>query len=430
MRLVAVAAFAVAIAAGGAAGAQPAPPAPKKTVVVTAARLLDVSTGRYVENPAVVIVDGRITAIGSLAAMTLQPGYEHVDLPGQTLLPGLIDMHVHLDASPLYGGYTGLRFTDSFWAVVGVAHAARTLDAGFTTVRNVGADRYNDVALKQGIEEGFIKGPRIVPAGYAIGATGGHCDQTYFPPSVEAVSPAVADGPEEARRMVRQMHKYGAKAIKICATGGVFSNDGVGVQQMTVEEIKAITAEAHMQGLKVAAHAHGPEGIRAAIAGGVDTIEHVSLVDDQGIKDALKAGTWFSMDIYNTDYTQAEGRKNGVRESEIEKDRAIGEAQRQNFCKAVKAGVKQVYGTDAGVYPHGDNARQFAVMVRYCATPLQAIQAATVNAAAALGQVGDVGQVSVGRYGDLIAVKGDPLADVSELERVTFVMKGGEVVRK
>lgn len=401
-----------------------------ETVAVTAARLLDVATGKYIESPMVIITDGRITAVGSSASMTIPAGTRTIDLPGQTLLPGLIDMHVHLDSSPLYGGYTGLRFTDSFWMAVGVANAATTLDAGFTTVRNVGADRYNDVGLKQAIEEGFIKGPRVVPAGYSIGATGGHCDSTYFPPSMDSRSPAVIDGPEEGRKMVRQMHKYGAKVIKICATGGVFSNDGVGVQQLTVEEIKAITSEAHMQGLKVAAHAHGPEGIKAAILGGVDTIEHASLVDDEGIKLALKYGAWFGMDIYNTDYTQLEGRKNGVRESEIEKDRAIGEAQRQNFCKSVKAGVKQIFSTDAGVHPHGGNAKQFAVMVKYCATPLQAIQSATLNAAEALGQTADVGQVAVGRWGDLIAVKGDPLADVTVLERPTFVMKGGEVVRQ
>ncbi|MFZ5668124.1 MAG: amidohydrolase family protein [Pseudomonadota bacterium] len=400
------------------------------TVVVTAARLLDVATGKYLEQPMVVIEDGRIVAVGAQASMTAPAGAERVDLPGLTLLPGLIDMHVHLDSTPQYGGYQGLQFTDSFWAVVAVPNARATLEAGFTTVRNVGSDRYNDVALKEAIEEGVIPGPRVVPAAYAISALGGHCDYTYFPPSVDAVAPGVADGPEEGRRMVRKLRKYGAKVIKICATGGVFSNDAVGVQQMTVEEIRAIVEEAHLSGMKVAAHAHGPEGIRAAILGGVDTIEHASLVDEEGIRLAVKAGAFFGMDIYNTDYTQAEGRKNGVRESELKKDRDIGEAQRQNFCKAVKAGVKQIYATDAGIYPHGWNARQFAVMVRYCATPLQAIQSATVNAAAALGQSADVGQVAVGRWGDLIAVEGDPLADVSLLERVSFVMKGGEVVRR
>jgi len=401
-----------------------------KTVAVTAARLLDVVTGKYVEQPVVIITDGRVAVVGPRGSVTIPADAERVDLPGQTLLPGLIDMHVHLDSNPRYGGYSGLAFTDSFWAVIAAPNAAATLDAGFTTVRNVGADRYNDVALKQAIEEGLIPGPRIIPAGYAISAMGGHCDYTYFPPSVEAVAPGVADGPEEGRRMVRKMHKYGARVIKICATGGVFSNDAVGVQQMAVEEIRAIVDEAHLDGMLVAAHAHGPEGIRAAILGGVDTIEHASLVDDEGVKLAVQKGAYFSMDIYNTDYTQAEGKKNGVLEDNLRKDRDIGEIQRQNFKKALKAGVKMVYGTDAGIYPHGDNAKQFAVMVRYGATPLQAIQAATITAAEALGQDKDLGQVAVGRYGDIIAVAGDPLADVTTLEKPVLVMKGGAVVRQ
>ena len=421
MRKLALIAGVAASLFAGAAGAA--------TVAVTAERLLDVRTGKYLEKPLVLITDGKITAVGSQASMTIPADAAKVDLPGLTLLPGLIDMHVHLDSSPLYGGYNGLSFTDAFWTVVAAKNAEATLNAGFTTVRNVGADRFNDVAVKEAIEEGFAKGPRIVPAGYAMGASGGHCDSTYFPPSANQTSPGVADGPDEARKKVRWLKKYGAKVIKICATGGVFSNDAVGVQQMTLEEIKAVTSEAHMSEMKVAAHAHGPEGIRAAIEGDVDTIEHASLVDDEGIKLAVKHGAYFGMDIYNTDYTQAEGAKNGVRESELQKDRDIGEAQRQNFCKAVKAGVKQIYSTDAGIYPHGDNARQFAVMVRYCATPLLAIQSATVTAAEALGQSGQVGEIKAGAWGDLIGVRGDPLVNVRVLETVPFVMKGGEVVK-
>jgi imidazolonepropionase-like amidohydrolase len=421
MRTIGIAAgLALSLLAGAASAA---------TVAVTAERMLDVRTGKYIEKPVVVITDGRIVAVGRQGEVSAPADAKRVDLPGLTLMPGLIDMHVHLDSSPVYGGYGGLAFTDAFWTIVAVKNAEMTLDAGFTTVRNVGSDRYNDVAVKEAVEEGFIQGPRIVPATYAIGATGGHCDSTYLPPSANSVSPAVADGPDEARKMVRKLKKYGAKVIKICATGGVFSNDAVGVQQMTLEEIRAVTDEAHMAEMKVAAHAHGPEGIRAAIAGGVDTIEHASLVDDEGIRMALKAGTYFGMDIYNTDYTQAEGAKNGVRETELKKDRDIGEVQRQNFCKSIKAGVKQIFSTDAGIYPHGDNAKQFAVMVRYCATPLQAIQTATINAADALGQSKDVGEVKVGAWGDLIGVSGDPLADVTVLQSVRFVMKGGEVVK-
>lgn len=399
-------------------------------VVVTAARYLNVKTGTYEGHPAILLHDGRIAAIGRAGSLALPKGAISIDLPGVTLLPGLIDMHVHLDSSPLYGGYTGLQFTDSFWAVIATRNAADTLTAGFTSVRNVGADRYNDIGLTEAIEAGFVPGPRITGAGYAMGATGGHCDSTYFPPSMNQKGPAVIDSPDEGRRMVRTMHKYGARVIKICATGGVFSRDAVGVQQLTLDEIKAITDEAHMGGLKVAAHAHGPEGIRAAIEGNVDTIEHASLVDDDGIRLAVQKGTWFGMDIYNTDYTQAEGVKNGVLPEQMKKDRDIGELQRQNFRKALNAGVKMIYSTDAGIYPHGQNARQFAVMVRYGATPLQAIQTATLNAAEALGQAGDVGQIAVGLFGDLVGVKGDPLTDVTVLEHPTFVMKGGEVVRR
>jgi len=414
-----------ALAVCAAAGAAQA-----ETVAVSAARLVDVATGKVVESPTVVIVDGRISAVGRTGETSVPAGARRVDLPGVTLLPGLIDMHVHLTASPLYGGYTSLQFTDSFWSVIGTKHARDTLEAGFTTVRNAGAEFYADVGLREGIDAGFVDGPRIVTATYAIGATGGHCDSTYFPPSMAQKSPAVIDSPDAGRQMVRQLHKYGAQVIKICATGGVFSRgDTPGAQQLTLEEMKAIVEEAHATDMKVAAHAHGASGIRDAILAGVDTIEHASLVDDEGIRLAVQKGAYFGMDIYNTDYTQAEGKKNGVLEENLQKDRDIGEIQRQNFKKALKAGVKMIFASDAGVYPHGDNARQFAVMVRYGATPLQAIQAATITAAEALGQAKDVGQVKPGAWGDLVGVTGDPLADVTVLEHPVFVMKGGATVK-
>jgi imidazolonepropionase-like amidohydrolase len=311
-----------------------------------------------------------------------------------------------------------------------VPNAYKTLMAGFTTIRNVGADAWNDVGLMQAIDAGHVPGPRVVPAAYAFGATGGHCDSTFFPPSMAEKNTYNADSPEQARHSVRELRKYGAQVIKICATGGVFSrNTEPGQQQMSLAEMKAVADDAHMYGLKVAAHAHGASGIKDAIRAGIDTIEHASLIDDEGIALAKQYGTWLSMDIYNTEYTQAEGKKNGVLEDNLRKDREVAELQREGFRKAHKAGVKMVYGTDSGVYPHGDNAKQFRWMVQYGMTPSQAIQSATANAAEALGRK-DVGVIEAGRYADIIAVKGNPVQDVTLLEQVDFVMKGGEIVKQ
>src|SRR5215208_141122 len=253
--------------------------------VVTADRMLNVATGRYVDHQAIVIGDdGKIQQIGSLASLQLPAGTKHIDLPGETLLPGLIDMHVHLTSLAEIGGYQGLKYSDSFWQVVGAANARKTIDAGFTTVRNVGSSDFGDVGLKEAIDGGWIEGPRVVPATYALGATGGHCDDNGLPPSYDKKGPQVINSPGEAREKVRWMHKYGAEVIKICATGGVFSlGDSVGAQQLTFDEMKAIADEAHMLGLRVAAHAHGDEGIHAAILAGIDTIEHASLASDATI---------------------------------------------------------------------------------------------------------------------------------------------------
>ena len=397
--------------------------------VLTAARMLDVRSGKLVENPQLLIRDGRIAAVGR-AGDAVPAGARRIDLPGMTLLPGLIDMHTHLDSDPTYGGYTYLEFNDRFWSMLAVKHAEATLQAGFTTVRNVGSDAWNDIGLAQAVEAGKIAGPRIIGAAYAFGATGGHCDSTFFPPSMDEREPYNADTPDEARHAVRELRKYGAQVIKICATGGVFSrNTEPGQQQMTYEEMKAVADEAHLWGLRVAAHAHGASGIREAIRAGVDTIEHASLIDDAGIRLARERGTWLSMDIYNTEYTQSEGRKNGVLEDNLRKDREIADLQRENFRKAHQAGVRMVYGTDSGIYPHGDNARQFAWMVRYGMTPVQAIQSATLNAAEALGR-DDLGVLEAGRAADVIAVAGDPTRDVTLLESVPFVMKGGQVSKQ
>jgi len=407
----------------------PLSPALAATTVVTAARMVDVLGGRVVERPQILITDERITSVGRQGD-PVPADAKRVDLGARTVLPGLIDMHVHLTSDPLYSGYRELQFTDAFWMTVGVANARRTLESGFTTVRNVGSSNYDDVGLKQGIEKGYIEGPRIVPATYAIGSTGGHCDATEFPPSISSPSTQIANSPDEYRALVRKMHKYGAEIIKVCMTGGVLSKgDSVGAQQLSLDEIKAIVDEAHRLGLRVAVHAHGTAGINDALRAGVDTIEHASLADSESFALAKKHGAWFDMDIYNDDYILAEGEKNGVFPESLAKEKVIGRKQRENFRAAHAAGVKMLFGTDAGVYPHGQNARQFAKMVEWGMTPIEAIQAATRNAAEALDRTGDVGAIAPGRYADLIAVDGDPLSDVRVLESVAVVMKGGQIVK-
>lgn len=400
-----------------------------ETVVITAARMLDVASGKLIDNPVIVAVDGRITQVGRQGDPVVKDG-KRIDLGNLTILPGLIDMHVHLTSDPALGFEADLHHVPAFFVAVGVANAGRTLDAGYTTVRNVGSAQFGDVGLKQAIDEGVIRGPRIVPAAYALGATGGHCDDNRFPPGIIVDRNGVASGPQAFREKVREMHKYGADVIKFCATGGVFSaRDTVDGQQLTQEEMDALVDEAHRLRMKVAVHAHGPDGIKAAIRAHADTIEHASLADAEAFALAKANGTAFSMDIYNDDYILAEGARNGVPEENLAKERAIGLKQRQTFQAAWKAGVKMVFGTDAGVYPHGDNARQFAKMVEWGMTPVDAIRAATVKAAEALGREADVGQIAPGRYADIIAVAGDPTQDVKLLQDVKVVVKGGAVAK-
>ena len=405
-----------------------ATPAAAETIQVTADRMLDVERGRYIEAPLITITDGKISSVES--GGTTSADAEVIDLSGLTILPGLIDMHVHLNGRPEYGGYSGLQFTDRFWTVIGVENAQRMLGAGFTTVRNLGDSNYDVAGIDQAIGEGWILGPRIVNANYALGATGGHCDETFLPPSYDAKSPAIGDSPDELRKRVREQRKYGAEVIKACATGGVFSrNTAPGIQQLTLEELTAIADEAHFWGLKAAAHAHGTAGINAAIRAGFDTIEHVSYANEESIRLAKEHGTFFSMDIFNTEYTLSQGAANGVLQENIDKERALSQDQRDNFRRAHKAGVRMVFGSDAGVMPHEDVGGQFRVMVEYGMSPIEAIQAATINAAEALGQEGEVGVLKQGAWADLIAVDGDPLADVGELADVDFVMKGGKVFK-
>lgn len=411
-----------------------ATPALADTVYIKAAHMIDVESGRTIDYPLITVTDGRIAGIGDARVVRLRGDAKVIDLGERTLLPGLIDMHVHLDSPADIGGYRGLEYTDSFFAMTAVGAARAMLDAGFTTVRNVGSGNRNDIGLKQAIEGGYAVGPRIIGAGYALGATGGHCDSTFLPPSLEKPNKeeGVGDGVEELRYQVRRQRKFGAEVIKVCATGGVFSrNTEPGQQQLSETELRAIADEAHQWGLRVAAHAHGASGIKAAIRAGIDTIEHASLVDEEGIKlcAARVQPCWFSMDIFNTEYTQAEGKKNGVLEDNLRKDREVAQIQRDNFRRANAAGVKMVFGSDAGVMPHGTVGGQFRWMVQYGMTPLQAIQAATRNAAQALGREKDLGAIATGRYADLIAVDGDPLKDVRLLERVVAVVKGGVLVK-
>ena len=403
-----------------------------ETIYLTAARMIDTVAGKAVADPAVVITDDRITAVGAQSTLPAPVGARRIDLAGQTILPGLIDMHTHITSRADIGGYQALAITTPASAISGVANAWKTLQAGFTTLRNVGADGYADVALRDSINAGETAGPRLFVSGPAIGATGGHCDDNLLPASYHDTGEGVADGPDAIRRKIREVHKYGADVIKLCATGGVFSKgDSVGGQQLSLEELKAAVDEAHMLGLKVAAHAHGTAGINDALRAGVDTIEHASLADAESFTLAKAKGLALDMDIYNDDYILAEGTKHGTLQESIDKERSIGRKQRETFRAAVRAGVTMTFGTDAGVYPHGDNGRQFAKMVEWGMTPMQAIQASTVTAARYLGSLGDnLGAIATGKYADIIAVAGDPLTDVGELERVKFVMKAGVVYRQ
>jgi imidazolonepropionase-like amidohydrolase len=315
-------------------------------------------------------------------------------------------------------------------ALIGARFARDTLLSGVTTIRNVGADAYTDIALRDAINAGDVIGPRILASGPALGITGGHCDSNMLAPEFHEQSEGVADGPVAVRAMVRKNVKYGADVIKYCGTGGVFSKGTrVGAQQYTPEEVAAIVDEAHMHGRKVAVHAHGANGIKVALRAGVDTIEHASLIDDEGLKLAKEKGAFLSMDIYNTEYTQSEGPKRGELEEFLRKDREVAQAQRDNFRKAVQMGIKLTMGTDTGVHPHRDAPKQLATMVEYGMTPMQAIQAATWVGAQALGIEAEVGQIAPGYAADIIAVSADPLADVRALAGVGFVMKGGEVYK-
>ncbi|MEQ9435964.1 amidohydrolase family protein [Hyphomonas sp.] len=414
----------VAIAASAAAHADP--------VYVKAGALIDPVTGKVSQDAALVIEAGKIIAAGTQRATRLPKGATVIDLGDETVMPGFIDMHTHLTGDAETGAYESLGLSDERMAITGVKNARRTLLAGFTTVRNVGAESYGDVALRDAINEGEVPGPRMFVSGPPVGITGGHCsDNNLLPAEYRLEGEGVANGPWEMRAKVRQNIKYGVDLIKTCSTGGVFSKGtSLGAAQGTLEELTAVVEEAHARGLKVASHAHGTVGIRNAILAGVDTVEHASILDEATIELAKERGVFFSMDIYNTEYTLAEGEKNGVLPESLEKERSISKIQRDSFTAAHKAGVKMVFGSDSGVYPHGDNPNQFLRMVQFGMTPIEAITAATATAAEALGKGGLLGCVDVGCAADLVAVTGDPLKDISMLENVNFIMKDGHVYKQ
>lgn len=416
-----------ALASSRAGGAEKAA-GPIERLLVRTGTLIDVASRSVKAGQDILIEGEKITAVSP--GIKPPQGTRLVDLRGKTVLPGLIDVHTHLTTQPENYYADRFRRTPIDVAVTAHVYARRTLEAGFTTVRVLGSPEFVDVALRNAIDDGKVLGPRLRVAGLAIGATGGHGDLNGFSPYLrfERFS-GIADGVEAVRKMVRFNVKNGADVIKLIASAGVLSEEeSAGAPQYSPEEMRTCVEEAAMWGRKVAAHAHGTEAIKRAVAAGVASIEHGSLVDDEGLRMMKERGTFLVADIYNDDYILAEFARLGYPENILEKERAIGRLQRENFRKAVAAGVRIAYGTDAGVYPHGGNAKQFEYMVKFGQTPMEALRAATVDAAELLGLAGRVGTLEPGAYADLVAVDGDPLRDVKVLERMAFVMKGGKVV--
>ncbi len=424
-----VIAVVLAILTGMAVTASAQAPATKRTVI-RAGHVLNVRTGELRANQSIVIESEKIVQIAPSNEIAAAAADTTIDLPNATLLPGLIDMHTHLTFELSSLSYEGLKISTAREALHGARNARRTLEAGFTTVRNLGAKDYADIALRDAINDGDVIGPRIVASGPAMGITGGHCDENLLPPAFHFQGEGVADGIEGVQHKVREVIKYGADVIKICATGGVLSKgDDPNASQYTLEEMKAIVADAHRLGRKVAAHAHGAEGVRWASEAGVDSIEHGHLMDDAAIATLKKNGTYLVPTLFLGEYMEKNLDRSDVPEYSKQKMRDVIAAMRKNTGKAFAAGVKVAFGTDAAVYPHGLNAGEFHVYVSLGMTPLAAIQTATINASDLLGPKFLVGSLEPGKFADVIAVDGDPTKDVTILEHVKFVMKGGAVYK-
>jgi imidazolonepropionase-like amidohydrolase len=421
-RLALILLFAVMLA--GSAWSQPA-----ARVVVHAGKLLNVRTGSTLSDQAIVIEDGKIVSVGPMSAVKLSGTEQRIELGNATILPGLIDAHTHLTFN-LQFGYDQLAISIPREALIGARNARVTLNAGFTTVRNVAADGYADVALRDAINAGDVPGPRMLVSGPPLSITGGHCDNDLLPYEYHATADGVADGVEQVQHKVREIIKYGADLIKVCATGGVLSKgDDPNASQYTLEEMKAIVADAHRLGRKVAAHAHGAQGVIWASEAGVDSVEHGHLMNDEAIATLKKNGTYLVPTAYLLDWHREHATEANLPDflkAKMERVSAVG---KQNIQKAIQAGVKIAMGTDAAVYPHGLNAHELAVYVSLGMSPLQAIQSATINDADLLGWSDKVGTLEPGKWADIIAVDGDPLHDVTTLQHVKFVMKGGEVVK-
>jgi imidazolonepropionase-like amidohydrolase len=407
-------------------------------VVLKAARLIDGTGAAPITNAVVIVTDNKITAVGDAATVHPPSGASVIDLGDTTLLPGFIDAHTHLVGRVLgdpEGDASPVRDYESFGAILSVLHARDTLLAGFTSVRNVGAaGRFDDMALRKAINEGWTIGPRMESAGHAIGITGGHCDENGFRPGVAQLGPldGVADGPEQIRQAVRLQIKYGADVIKTCATGGVLSEgDAVGATQYSFEELKALVEEANKLDRKVAAHAHGTEGIKLAVRAGVSSIEHGSFLDEEGARMMGQRGTFLVPTLLAAETVERAARTGVLKGLRAEKALAAAAAARHATKIALANGVQVALGTDAGVIPHGTNAREFFLMVDWGGmTNMQSIQAGTLNGAKLLGWDKNLGSLSVGKWADIVAVNGDPLKDIHAMEKVVFVMKNGVVYRK